>query len=363
MDNAVYPITLDDKLCRDVHEQIKRNFSDFSMFDENMVVKTLDNLHRAKNPVISTQNTKKLEEIAMENCLRLTVPTKRKDLREQVKEQSVILKACHVLVLAVQRQMNSFKMTSVQELLDEYPQFNGLDVVELKRLLIFRNMMKIALLVIPAKGYKQVLLKIAGRLEGSQKDYVTGGGQTKETCRRVAVYEHEGGVRAEKKRSVALESVGTEPIPRKRKSRGDSDVAAASEPSAPCPEQQRQDAANIITPQHSPLVCLSEQLPFATELQPMELEGAACADVLDDWCFEFNQLDACVPVTEGEAWSGSASSCDETTIASIESEGHMNDAKSLFFVDSDDAADDRDLLDFLSLINDDSDWLGQEVYD
>lgn len=361
MDNAVYPVIVDEKLCRDVHEQIRRNFSDFTMYDDVLVSKTLEAILRSKNPVISVQNTRRLEEIALASCLRHSTPTKRKDLRDQVKEMSIFLKACHVLVLALQKNMSEFKLNSVQELLAEYPQFEGLDAVELSRLLLFRNMMKIALLIIPARGYKQVLLKIAGRLEGSQKDYVTGGGQTKGTCRRVAVYEKEGGVKAEKKRPAAVEAADEAvavPAKRKRKPRRNSDT------DEPNQKQQRRssEATHLRTPQHSPTGSPVDQFSFATESQPMQEENpssASCAPEFDDWQFDFSNFGAAVPCTAAEAWSGSASACDETTIASIESEGHKDSDSAMIF-EADDK-DDRDLLDILNLINDDSDWLDQAV--
>lgn len=365
MDNVAYPVTVDEKLCRDVHEQIRKNFSDFATFDDSLVAKTLDAIYRSKSPVISVQNTRRLEEIAMASCLRHTTPTKRKDLREQVKEMSIFLKACHVLVLALQKRMSEYKMNSVQELLLAYPQFEDQDPVELDRLLIFRNMMKIALLIIPAKGYKQVLLKIAGRLEGSQKDYITGGGQTKGTCRRVAVYEREGGVKAEKKRPVVIENTElTVPATEKRKRK-----ARRTETEDPKPKQQRSDSdvANVYTPLHTPTASLAEQVPFSTELHPTELQAegtscSSCSDELDNWHFDFGSgyLGAGVSCTAAEAWSGTVSVCDETTIASMDSEGHFKDPETMMMLESDDK-NDRDLLDILNLINDDGEWLDQEV--
>eukprot|EP01038_Epipyxis_sp_PR26KG_P008210 gene8210-11110_t len=80
------------------------------------------------------------------------------------------------------------------------------DREEMKYLLNFRNALKLALNVIPARLNKQVLLKIAAKLEGSSHEYVTGGGQTVATTRRVIIYEKEGRITAKKrpKQSSAL---------------------------------------------------------------------------------------------------------------------------------------------------------------
>ena len=68
---------------------------------------------------------------------------------------------------------------------------DNLDSAELKYLLVYRNMMKIALEIIPSKGHKALLMNICSILEGSGQTYSTGGTQSKATSRRVLIYQQE----------------------------------------------------------------------------------------------------------------------------------------------------------------------------
>lgn len=82
----------------------------------------------------------------------------------------------------------------IEDLLHAYPQFRNLDVEELVKLLHFSNFMKFALVIVPAKGNKSLLLDLVTRItEGKYVKYITGGGPTAKTRRRIEVYEHEGG--------------------------------------------------------------------------------------------------------------------------------------------------------------------------
>ena len=71
---------------------------------------------------------------------------------------------------------------------------------ELQYLLAFRNIIRVALLVIPPLSNKQLLLNIGGRLEGSGNEYITGTGQKICVTRRVIIYEQEGRVTSQKKK-------------------------------------------------------------------------------------------------------------------------------------------------------------------
>eukprot|EP01033_Poteriospumella_lacustris_P005463 gene5463-3893_t len=80
-----------------------------------------------------------------------------------------------------------------------YPEFEVEDEQEQEYLLRFRNMMVLALMVVPPRFNKKLLINIAARLEGSGKEYITGGGQKPCVTRRVLIYEREGNVQAEKR--------------------------------------------------------------------------------------------------------------------------------------------------------------------
>jgi hypothetical protein len=108
--------------------------------------------------------------------------------KKELSEMNVLFKCCYVLLLSLRENFLMFE--SEAELLQHYPEFVGLPLDETRKLLVFRNMMKIALQLIDAKGHKGELLEIAGRLSG--RVVTTGGSQTTETKRRVLVYEREG---------------------------------------------------------------------------------------------------------------------------------------------------------------------------
>jgi hypothetical protein len=90
------------------------------------------------------------------------------------------------------------KWHDVNTLITYYPDFAKLhDSDELQLLLNFRNMLRMTIELIPARLNKQLILKIAARLEGSHNEYITGGGQKPAVQRRVQIYEKEGGINSE----------------------------------------------------------------------------------------------------------------------------------------------------------------------
>jgi hypothetical protein len=111
----------------------------------------------------------------------------------------LIFKCCYILILSWRESVRCLLWTSVDELLDKYPQFMGADKEEQHLLLRYRNAVVAALTVFPAHRNKARIMKIAERLEGACRDYITGGGQSLDVIRRVQIYEQEGGVTAEKR--------------------------------------------------------------------------------------------------------------------------------------------------------------------
>mmetsp|Transcript_27308 Transcript_27308/g.38811 ORF Transcript_27308/g.38811 Transcript_27308/m.38811 type:complete len:325 (+) Transcript_27308:338-1312(+) len=105
----------------------------------------------------------------------------------------VLIKAAIVQYLSFTPSSIFDKLISVKELLKEYPTFvsEHINELELQYLLTFRNMMKIALEIIPGKCNKRLLLDLCSTLEGSGRIYSTGGTQSRSTKRRVLIYEHE----------------------------------------------------------------------------------------------------------------------------------------------------------------------------
>eukprot|EP01035_Chromulina_nebulosa_P037614 gene37614-50780_t len=108
-------------------------------------------------------------------------------------------KCSKVLILLLKGIFQHLLWTNEEQLIEAYPAFRDskdLGMQELMHLLNFRNTMRVALEIIPAKATKQLLIDIAGRLEGSVgAGYITGSGETAFTRRRVKIYEQEGRVK------------------------------------------------------------------------------------------------------------------------------------------------------------------------
>ena len=81
----------------------------------------------------------------------------------------VFLKASIVSLMSQIRYFQSFDYKNTDELIRNYPEFNGLETTELRFLLIFRNRMTTALRFIPARLNKGLLLNLCAKLEGSER--------------------------------------------------------------------------------------------------------------------------------------------------------------------------------------------------
>lgn len=127
-----------------------------------------------------------------------SVPTTKEE-KQHLEEARIALTAIYVMILYHHDEAKSQRWQSIDQLLREYPQFQGQSQDELQLLLQYRNIVHATLLLIPAARNKKTIMAIAGRLQGKPKDYVTGGGQKEETRIRVDIYEHEGGVQAQRR--------------------------------------------------------------------------------------------------------------------------------------------------------------------
>merc|ERR1711991_15748 len=82
----------------------------------------------------------------------------------------------------------------------EFPEFSGLSHEEISKLNDYRNMMKIAIQVIPAKwNYNHLLALVARLAEGGKVKYVTGSGATDQTKYRMIIYEKISGIPKQKR--------------------------------------------------------------------------------------------------------------------------------------------------------------------
>lgn len=190
-----------------------------------------------------------------------------------------VFRSCFVLVLA--KRNSSLLLTSVEELLQEFPCFKGVcDDQELCLLLKFRNMMKCGITLYDAKSNKGKLMDIAGRLSG--KVYTTGGGSTPEAKRREFIYQQIGGI-VKKKLTV----------PRKRKNQVEDETPACGASSKPGKRIKRESAtqatrlssassssaAALLSSQMMPLIPLERSISSLT-LDDVMVEPEDSVDLL-----------------------------------------------------------------------------------
>mmetsp|Transcript_8238 Transcript_8238/g.12291 ORF Transcript_8238/g.12291 Transcript_8238/m.12291 type:complete len:375 (-) Transcript_8238:425-1549(-) len=123
---------------------------------------------------------------------------KSKSEREILFEMEVIIKAS-VVYFVYLRDGSKFPglLNNEEDLFTHYtyPEFQNLDGDEVRFLINFTNMMKIAITIIPPRFNKKLLLHVCAFLEGSRNEYITGGAQTLPTQRRVQIYEQESQVK------------------------------------------------------------------------------------------------------------------------------------------------------------------------
>lgn len=117
-------------------------------------------------------------------------------------EDRLVFEAAIIMLLYLRQDIVNYNYPykSIEEFLTEYPDFQKENEEEIVKLFNFANCMKVAVQLIKPKLHKSQLLVLCTRLtEGKGVKYVTGSGQKAETKRRVAIYEHEGGVKAEQR--------------------------------------------------------------------------------------------------------------------------------------------------------------------
>jgi len=188
--------------CDAIVEALREIYSDFPPFSS--IASELKQAVLDTNDFTIDENIKK--KIAEDYIDRRAYCTEK--LITDFKIISQIFKAAYALVLyqrEMDKQLANPKETpseeviwpSIETFLAEYPEFVFESEAERQLLHKFRNYTKIATMFITPRLGKQLILNIGGRLEGSQCDYITGGGQRQEVTNRVNIYEREGGWTAE----------------------------------------------------------------------------------------------------------------------------------------------------------------------
>jgi len=172
-----------------IYNEIKICFSDLYYFDDIIATKLFQAIQNCNITEINPNTVDKIAERYFNKKLLRT--TDQKLVWAQIR---IIFKACYILILSTAEMYKSMQWVDIPTLLMHYPEFRDESVEELCLLLKFRNMLKIALQVIPAENHKNCLLKIAARLEGSRKEYITGGGSKPAVRRRELVFTRESGI-------------------------------------------------------------------------------------------------------------------------------------------------------------------------
>ncbi|KAJ1435640.1 hypothetical protein B484DRAFT_445955 [Ochromonadaceae sp. CCMP2298] len=98
--------------------------------------------------------------------------------------------SCAMVVLHHDKDIGKFPLLSALELLEIFPEFRSVsyDADEMEHLCKYHQVMAATMQAIDPANKKGVLMKVAGRLESASL-YVTGGGASKKTKRRVLIYE------------------------------------------------------------------------------------------------------------------------------------------------------------------------------
>eukprot|EP01034_Spumella_vulgaris_P030026 gene30026-37173_t len=240
------------KLSPQQHDQIfnilKRSFSDFALFDSLVAVKLRQALIDSNSIEINEKSTKRVVEryFAVDAF-------KSPEQKALIYPLELIFQACYVLVISHRESSKATQWRDVDTLLRHYPQFaRDVDADELQYLLNYRNVVKIALSIIPARLNKGRLLQIGGKLEGSHNEYITGSGQKIEVIRRTDVYHQEGKIKIVLKKPRVKHSIAPAPVTFSDPSMSPSVVTSDDESSPPQQQQslekrKRKRATTVIT--------------------------------------------------------------------------------------------------------------------
>lgn len=121
--------------------------------------------------------------------------------RKKSDPQRLLYEAAFIMFFALHPDNQTLKQqlvfADVETFLIKYPEFSTIkDEAEIGKLFLFRNVMVMAQQVLSARYHKNHLLDLVTRIsEGKDQKYVTGGGQTPATNRRVLIYEREGDIK------------------------------------------------------------------------------------------------------------------------------------------------------------------------
>lgn len=243
-------VLLSEELERKIFQDLQSAFSDFQFFDNLAAVPLRRAIADSNRIEINVKTTKKVADRYFDED-----SFKTPDQRLVWAQLQIIFKTCYVLIFSTHQRQQYLKWPDINTLITFYPDFAKLnDGDELQLLLNFRNMLRMTIELIPARLNKQLILKIAARLEGSHNEYITGGGQKPAVQRRVQIYEKEGGINSEprpgRKRPQRQEQGGGITISQPKRS-----ISSFSEKKARAVQLNSDDIEAIVCP--PPYVFLS----------------------------------------------------------------------------------------------------------
>ena len=196
------------ELKMELYQQMKDTFSDVSYFNDLVAVKLQQAINESDNLDLSFSNVKGFAKRFYE-----TGRYETEEERKRWKEIQWIFATCCVLIVSRQDRTMKHFWTKTEILLAHYPSFASIaDTDEIKLLLKFRNMLVAACLVLNPRLNKELIIYVAGRLEGTQRRYITGKGQRDAVSMRVRIYEKEGRVTPEVRPYRAIQSSNPEKV-------------------------------------------------------------------------------------------------------------------------------------------------------
>ncbi len=167
-------------------------FSDISFFDELVAERLKQAIIDCDHIALNFITVKKFTE----NYFSVH-DFRSEEGKETFKQIKTIFQTLCVRIVSKKPEVVAQYYEDVTELRKYFPDIHFLCDDKKVLLLKFRNMIMACLSVIEARLNKQTIIDIAGRLEGTQRPYITGKGQRDDVTRRVRIYESEGKIAPE----------------------------------------------------------------------------------------------------------------------------------------------------------------------
>ena len=118
------------------------------------------------------------------------VKARKEGKGEAAKHATMLVEACYIRVLYERDEGRKVMLTSVEDLIKEFPELSTIPRPgELNLLLSFRNAVKVSLLLVDPYRNRDKLWELASRLENSGNEYHRGSGQREEVKWREIIFE------------------------------------------------------------------------------------------------------------------------------------------------------------------------------